>query len=49
MQLAVPRQAVKVVNTIGAGDTFTGALVVALARGEPWERALPLANAAAAL
>lgn len=47
--LAVPGQAVKVVDTIGAGDTFTGALVAALARGEPWEHALPWANAAAAL
>jgi ribokinase len=40
---------VSVCDTIGAGDTFTGALAAALARGEPAETALATANAAAAL
>lgn len=39
----------QVVDTVGAGDTFTGALAAALARGEPLEVAVPWANAAAAL
>jgi ribokinase len=38
-----------VADTIGAGDTFTGALAAALARGEPVRQALACANAAAAL
>ena len=38
-----------VVDTIGAGDTFTGALAAALARGEPLPQAMHWANAAAAL
>jgi len=39
----------RVVDTIGAGDTFTGALAAALARGEPLDQAMRCANAAAAL
>ena len=39
----------KLVDTIGAGDTFTGALAAALARGETIEQAMRCANAAAAL
>jgi ribokinase len=39
----------KVIDTIGAGDTFTGALAAALARGEDLELAMRWANAAAAL
>ena len=39
----------QVADTIGAGDTFTGALAAALARGEPLEVAMQWANAAAAL
>lgn len=47
--LALPCHRVAVADTIGAGDTFTGALAAAIARGEPLERALACANAAAAL
>ena len=36
-------------DTIGAGDTFTGALAAALARGEALASAMQWANAAAAL
>ena len=38
-----------VADTVGAGDTFTGALAAAMARGEPLEQAMRCANAAAAL
>ena len=38
-----------VADTIGAGDTFTGALAAALARGESLAAAMQCANAAAAL
>ncbi len=38
-----------VADTIGAGDTFTGALAAAMARGEPLPDAMRCANAAAAL
>ena len=40
---------VPVTDTVGAGDTFTGALAAALARGLALPNALPVANAAAAL
>lgn len=40
---------VPVIDTIGAGDTFTGALAAAIARGEPLAEAMVQANAAAAL
>jgi ribokinase len=39
---------VSVVDTIGAGDTFTGALAAAIARGEVLTEAMNKANAAAA-
>lgn len=41
--------AVEAVDTTAAGDTFNGALAVALAEGKPWPDALRFANAAAAL
>ncbi len=39
----------KVKDTIGAGDTFTGALAAQLSMGSAWHEALQFANAAAAL
>lgn len=47
--LMVHGHAMQVADTIGAGDTFTGALAAALARHEAWDMALRIANAAAAL
>jgi ribokinase len=47
--LALAGHTVQVADTIGAGDTFTGAMAASLARGEPIEAALAWANAAAAL
>lgn len=47
--LRVSGHPMKVADTIGAGDTFTGALAAALARSEDWAAALRTANAAAAL
>ena len=47
--LHLPGHRVKVADTVGAGDTFVGALAAALARGEPLENAMRWANAAAAL
>lgn len=45
----VPVFAVPVIDTTGAGDTFCGALVVALAEGHPAGEAIRFASAAAAL
>lgn len=45
----VPAFQVDVVDTTGAGDTFCGALCVALAEGQPPPQALRFASAAAAL
>jgi ribokinase len=47
--VALAGHAVVVADTIGAGDTFTGALAAALARGDALEPALAWSNAAAAL
>ena len=47
--VAVAGRSVRVADTIGAGDTFTGALAAALARGEALPEAMRWANAAAAL
>lgn len=45
----VPALPVKPVDTVGAGDTFAGALAAELAAGRDWEPAIRHANAAAAL
>ncbi len=41
--------AVQAVDTTAAGDTFNGALAVALTEGQPLQTAVQFANAAAAL
>lgn len=45
----VPSPQVEVIDTVGAGDTFVGALAVELASGTPLNRALRVACAAGAL
>ncbi len=45
----VPAFPVEVRDTTAAGDTFNAALAVALAEGQPMDRAIPFANAAAAI
>jgi 5-dehydro-2-deoxygluconokinase len=45
----VPPHAVRVVNGLGAGDGFGGALCVGLIRGWPLDRAVRFANAAGAI
>ncbi len=45
----VPSFAVDVVDTTGAGDTFTGVLAAARIEGQGWTQALRTASAAAAL
>lgn len=45
----VPARKVKAVDTVGAGDTLVGALITALAEGQPIGNALAFAQAAAAL
>jgi ribokinase len=47
--LHAPAFSVAVVDSTAAGDTFNGALAVALAEAHPLEQALRFANAAAAL
>lgn len=46
--VVLPALPVKLVSTHGAGDTFVGALVAALATGQPFAECLRAANAAAA-
>ncbi len=45
----IPAHRVEAVDTVGAGDAFTGALAVALAEGRPLLEAAAWASAAAAL
>ncbi len=45
----VPARVVKAVDTVGAGDTLVGALVTALAEGQPVADALAFAQAAASI
>ncbi|MEM0929426.1 MAG: ribokinase [Pseudomonadota bacterium] len=45
----VPSFTVDPVDTTGAGDTFNGALCVAISEGKSWAEAVTFANAAAAL
>lgn len=47
--MRLPAFPVRAVDTLGAGDTFHGALAVALAERRPWRPALRFAGAAAAL
>ena len=47
--LRIAGHAMPVADTVGAGDTFTGALAAALARGLPLDEAMRWGNAAAAL
>jgi ribokinase len=47
--LHFPAWPVEAVDATAAGDTFNGALAVALAEGNPLELAIPFANCAAAL
>ena len=47
--LTLAGHAMQVTDTIGAGDTFTGAMAAALSRGEALGSAVAWANAAAAL
>lgn len=47
--LEIPSFKVKAVDTTAAGDTFCGALCVALAEGEPMRRAIEFANKAASI
>jgi ribokinase len=46
--LRLPRQRVRVVNTVGAGDSFNGALLGALSRGKKFPMALQAAMQTAA-
>lgn len=48
-ELHAPCFPVEARDTTAAGDTFNGALAVALAEGQPMEKALAFANAAAAI
>ena len=48
-EVEIPGIAVQPVDSVGAGDTFTGALALALAEGRAWPEAITFAHAAAAL
>ncbi len=49
MRAHFPAPRVTAVDSTAAGDTFNGALAVALAEGQALEQAIPFANAAAAI
>ncbi len=49
LETAVPAMAVQVVDTTAAGDTFCGALAVAMVQGRPLPEAVRFANTAAGL
>ena len=49
LSLFVPAPKVDVISRVGAGDSFVGAMVLALASGKPWAEALPLGAAAASV
>lgn len=49
VQALVPTVRVVPVDTVGAGDTFAGALATAISEGQPLEAAIGFANRAAAL
>ena len=48
-EIKVPPEAVEAIDTVGAGDTFVGALAVKLGKGVEPEEAIRFANRAAAL
>jgi len=48
LRQSVPVQAVKPLDSTGAGDVHMGALIAFLAEGHGWRAALELANRAAA-
>ncbi|MEO1702171.1 MAG: 1-phosphofructokinase family hexose kinase [Pseudomonadota bacterium] len=47
--LFVPAPKVEVISRVGAGDSFVGAMVLALASGKSWAQALPWGAAAASV
>ena len=49
MKGIIPPPTVQPIDTTAAGDTFNGALVVALGQGKSLEEAIRFANCAAAL
>lgn len=48
-EFLVPTTEVEVIDTTGAGDTFNGALTVALSEGKSWREAIAFANSAAGI
>ena len=49
VMIRAPSPSVKVIDTTGAGDAFTGVLAAALDRGQPWSSALASGIAAGSL
>lgn len=48
-ELLIPAIKTEVIDTTGAGDTFNGALAVAISEGKSWRDALDFSNKAAAI